>query len=219
MAKARFTRDPIRGTIKDTVTGEEFEDVNVRSDTLHDTVLFVSGSQAAGTKRVVFRDVQDKDVIHTTLTQSKKVPENNIMKMNRVGVYVLQANGNALSVIDDVLKLICGAYMSFKLNSQEIVKGPLYKFPSGFGATGSTTANNRSLVTVGPPSLVAVPELEQEQILTDKTELNTTIEVTGADWITSTKITSATTYTQPSFSIDVPVAVHFGGLIEKPTNT
>lgn len=217
MAKARFVRDPVKGTIRDTVTGEEFEDVNVRSDTFHDSVIFTAGSTAAGTKKTIFRDLSDKDLLHTSLTQTKKIPENNIMKMNRVGVYLHQANGNTLTNVDDVLKMICGAVMTFKLNSQEIVKGPLYKFPSGFGATGQTTANNRSLVTVGPPSLVAVPELEQEQILTDKTELNTQLEVTGADWITNAS--GPSDYVQPSFANDVVVAVHIGGLIEKPTNT
>lgn len=220
MAAVRFERDPKQpGVFRDTVTGEVFEDVNIRSDTFHDSVLFVAGSQAAGTKKQVFRDISDKDLLHTSLTQQKKVPENNVMKVNRIGCYLQQSNGNTLASVDDILKLVCGAVMTFKLNSQEIVKGPLFKFPSGYGVTGSTTANNRSLATVGPASPVAIPELEREQIITDKTELNTTIEVTGADWIASGKITGATTYVQPSLANDVVAQVHFGGIIEKPQGT
>lgn len=215
---SRFQRDPKNpGVFKDNVTGEVFEDVNIRSDTLHDTVLFLAGNQAAGTKNFVFRDIQNKDLQHTTLTQSKKIPENNVMKMSRVGVCVPQAHGNSLPTDADVMKLAWTAVMTFKLNSQEIVKGPLVKFPSGFGVQGTTNRNNTGIVSIGPTSQVAVPELEREQILTDKTELNTIIEIPNAPWVAA--ITSAVAYVQPSLSVDVAVQVHIGGIIEKPSNT
>ena len=215
---ANIQRDPKTGQIVDMATGERYDDVTGRSDTYFDSTLFVGIAQVAGTKKYLFRDLSSKDLLHTNLTQTKKIPENSTMSMNTIGVHVMQANGNVVTGFDNIVKTVHSQVLVFKLASREVVKGPLFKYPSGFGLGGQTTENARSVVTIGPPTPAAVPPLAQTQPLSDKTELNVTIEGNAADWISTTNFASATSYVQPTLTADLVVQVHFGGLIEAPTN-
>lgn len=214
---SRFQSDPqVPGRFIDRVTGQVFDNIDVRSDTLHDTVLYVAGAQTAGNKKNVFRDLANKDLLHTSLVTGNKIPENHVMKLNRIGVYPQQASGNVIATDSDVIKLMHAATMTFLFGSTLITRGPLFKYPSGFGFTGQTNRNNTGVVTLGPATQLGVERLEQEQIATDKTSLSCVLEMASPDWITSALISGATNYAQPSLAQDVAVQVHMGGIIERP---
>jgi len=148
----------------------------------YDTVEFTTF--AVGTKEDVFKDQTDKELQHTNLNQEKRIPSHSKLKLMRIGVHVRQWAGMARPSPEDVVALYELAYMTLKLGKTNIIaEGPLLIFPSGLGVTGTSTANDFSLPTLGVPSPAAAPRLIEQHDLNDKMDLNCQIKIDAQEWL------------------------------------
>lgn len=149
-----------------------FKLVEWREDDYYDTVSIAAGAVAAGTQLVFFRDIQNKQLQHCNLTNPSRIPSGAEMVLNRVGLVIGQAFGNVPAFGDDILKIAYGASFTFTINQTRIVsQGPVFKFQSGYGITGSTTDNQRNSFTTGVPSAAAAPQLLVAQPISSTDDL------------------------------------------------
>lgn len=223
MAVAQMGRDP--GTL--VVGGKVIKLVEWREDDFFDTVMvavagkkFADGVQSitAGTTLEFFRDLASKNLQHTNLRTPRRIPAGSEFIMTRVGVIPNQAFGLNVSPASDVVQIAYGATLTFKINDRLIVEGPLYKFQSGYGVTGSvgvTTAGLAllpsfvGLATIGVPSAAAAPSLLVAQPVQDDDDLMATLDFRAASW------TGVSDAAQPSINpTGVTLSLH--GFIKKP---
>lgn len=157
--------------------------VEWREDDFYDTVLTVNsgtmGTAAtitAGQSQEFFRDLSNKNLQHTNLKTARRIPAGSEFIMARIGIVPCQAMGNDLPSDDQIIKLAYAATLTFKINDRLVSEGPLFKYQSGYGVTGSTTRNATGVVTIGVPSAAAAPTLMVAQPVQDDDDLMGTLE-------------------------------------------
>lgn len=159
-------------------TGEIFRAQELTEDSYFDTVRLPAGSVAVGTKRKFFDSLADKSKQHTNVgTVGRIIESQSEISVTRIGFIPAQATGNTVTTDDDILKLLYAGSLSLKFGKQEIATGPLWKYPGGYGAPGSTTRNDTGVVTNGIASPAAIPPLVVVQPL----NMNDTV-VAEAAW-------------------------------------
>lgn len=192
--------------------GKAIKLVEWREDDFYDTVttgaVNAASTPAAGTSLEFFRDLASKNLQHTNLRTSRRIPAGSEFIMSRIGVVPAQASGNVVYTPADTEKVAYGATLTFKINDRLVSEGPLYKYQSGYGVTGSTTQNNTGLATIGVPSAAAAPNLMVAQPIMDDDDLVATIDFKSADWLTG--------YAQPTFTAGLPITLSLHGFIKKP---
>lgn len=197
------------GTLVIPSLGRTIKLVEWREDDFYDSVQQASGAATAGTSLEVFRDLSNKNLQHTNLKTSRRIPAGSEFILARIGVVPAQAIGNTLVTDDDIIKLAYAATMTFKLNDRLITEGPLYKYQSGYGVTGSTTRNATGVVTIGVPSAAAAPVLMVAQNIADDDDLVATIDFKNNSWI-------AGGASMPTFTAAVIATVNLHGFVKKP---
>jgi len=153
--------------------GQKVKLVKWKEDDYFDTVYRALGAITAGTKLKFFTDsVTSKNLQHTNFAQQRRINSGSDMVMSRVGILICQATGNVITDGDDILKAAYSASIQFKIGKERIVaEGPLVKYQTGLGMTGSTVKNNAAVLTTGVPSAAAAPQLLVAQPITDKDDL------------------------------------------------
>lgn len=189
--------------------GRKVQLIEWREDDFYDSVYQASGAITAGTSLELFRDLTNKNLQHTNLRTARNIPSGSEFVMNRIGVLIAQAFSNTVPIVGDLLKAAYAGTLTFKINDRLVSEGPLFKYQSGYGMTGSTTANSTSLVTTGVPSLAAAPNLLVAQPIKDNDDLQSTIDFKGDAWITGSQV--GTTLTGALVFMNM---LH--GLIKKP---
>lgn len=184
---------------------------DVRQDDFFDTVEVVAGAISAGTQKKVFDSISNKQKHHTNLTTQRRIPGRNRFNLLRVGVHVRQSAGDTLMKVADALKLYDSGALTFNINSRLVTQGPLLKFQSGYGATGSSTENDVSLVTLGTPSGAAAPKFLAAQPINDEDDLDCEIRFDANTWFTAAAM--------PTTSALALISVFLHGIIEKPIST
>lgn len=192
--------------------GKAIKLVEWREDDFYDTVVTGDVSAAAatvtaGTSLEFFRDLASKNLQHTNLRTSRRIPAGSEFIMSRIGVIPNQSFGNVMASPTDLVKHCYAATLSFKINDRLVSEGPLYKYQSGFGITGSTTQNDTGLATIGVPSAAAAPNLMVAQPVQDDDDLVATIDYKSNSWATNAVMPSVK-------AIGLTLSLH--GFIKKP---
>lgn len=153
----------------------------------YDTVEFQTF--AVGSKQDVFKvqqgsNGQSKELHHTNLTQTKRIPSYSKIKLQRVGIHVRQWAGSSRPSPEDVVALYECANFRFTLGQTNLVaEGPLLVFQSGLGVAGISNANNFSALTLGVASQAAAPRLLEQADINDKIDLNARIQIDSQLWM------------------------------------
>jgi len=199
-------KDP--GTLVIPALGRTIKMVEWREDDFYDSVQ-VPAVITAGTSLEVFRDLANKNLPHTNLRTSRRIPAGSEFIMARVGVVIAQAFGNLLPTDDDVIKAAYAATLTFKLNDRLITEGPVVKYQSGIGISGSTTRNATGVVTTGVPSAAAAPSLMVAQPVADDDDLVAQVEFKDNAWLAAGSV-------MPTLSQRAVFTVMLHGFIKKP---
>lgn len=189
--------------------GQTISQTELRQDDLYDTVEFTGGSQTAGTESTLFDNRTNKKLQHTNLKRDNQIPSHNELAILRVGAQVAQALGNTVVTGTDVLKMAWGSFLKVNVNDRRISEGPLAKFGSGYGVTGSTTENSTHALSIGVPSVAASPLLLVPQPVNDNDQLTGSITVGDRAWVTNAA--------QPSLTGDLAVQIFLHGVFKVPT--
>lgn len=184
--------------------GRSFKQIELREDDIFDTVQQGSGSIAAGTELVLFRDLSDKNEQHTSLKASRKLPAGDEAAIFRVGVHVRQALGNDVPTTSDHMKIYENGVLDLKFNRRQVTFGPLLKYQSGYGLAGNASGTTSN----GVPSAAAAPTLFVPQQLNDSDDINGLLKFPGGAWITS--------YTAPSLGARNIITAFMHSVIKSP---
>lgn len=185
----------------------------------YDTVEFVNFN--VGVKQDVFKvqqgsNGQSKELHHTNLTQTKRIPSYSKLKLQRVGFHVRQWAGTSRPSPEDVVALYECANFRFTLGQTNLVaEGPALVFQSGLGITGVTTANNFSALTLGVASQAAAPRLLEQADVNDKIDLNARIQLDSQQWM-SVDATNPTMVGNIGGSVHILASVFLHGIINRP---
>lgn len=173
------------GTYYIPTTGQLFRAQELTEDSFFDSVVQGTGSVSAGTKAVFFNADTNKNFQHTNITTVRRIPSTVEFSMTRLGLIPAQAIGNTLVSDSDILKSLYTVALKFNLGKQEIARGPAWKYPAGYGATGSTTRTTTGVVSNGVASAAAVPPLVVTQPVNQNDDLDGDLRWDNATWITS----------------------------------
>ena len=192
--------------------GKVQEFVEVREGDFWDTVEQVSGAITAGTELKLFQTQTDKNLHHTNLDDTRRIPARNRFEMTRVGIHVRQLVGNTLTTAADILKVYEAGSLEFDLNKRRIAEGSLLFYQSGLGVQGAgNTENNFPVATNGIPVLTGAPVLRKIQPVNDKDGLNASVFFKNNVWIT--------TGNMATLAGDALIMAVLHGDIEKPQGT
>lgn len=173
----------------------------------YDTNEQVSGAITAGAILRYFRTLNNKNDLDANVPEAGKlVTGSERMVLERIGVSIQASNSTLLATAADVMRIMCGGYLEFRLNKNVIEDGPLEKFPSGYGISGSTTENNQAVVNLGIPSTAGVRPLKEQQIVTDAHTVNASITFQARTWLT--------TNTMPTLDRQNVIRLYAHGLLE-----
>lgn len=225
MAVAQAGREA--GTLFIPALNRSIKLVEWREDDFYDTV--VTGHAAvgaavaavgAGTTLELFRDIGNKNLQHTNFRTARRIPAGSEFIMSRIGVVPNQAFGDVVPVPDAIVKLAYAATLTFKINDRLVSEGPLYKYQSGYGVTGSiaipaaATAPS-GLTTIGVPSAAAAPNLMVAQPVSDDDDFVATIDFRGQTWAATSGAAGAALGPTPLITgMAITVVTH--GFIKKP---
>jgi hypothetical protein len=165
-------------------TGQTFRAQELTEDSFYDAQVIPPGAVTAGNYILQFFDANpQKNYQHTNIKQVRRIPQQVEFSMTRIGIVMAQATGGTLAPDSDSIQILNTGALRFYLSKQEIARGPLFMFPSGYGAVGSTTRNNTGVVTNGVGSPAAVPPLVVTQPVNKDDDLDSDIRFDGATWI------------------------------------
>lgn len=180
-----------------------------REGDFYDTVTQALGAISAGTELVFFRDLTGKNLESTNLKTQNKLPANSEFIMNRIGLLFQQAFSNSLVAAADILKAAYASSLTFKINDRLIAEAMAIAFPSGLGMSGNSTENAISTITTGVPSTAAAPTLLVAQRVSDKDEMNATLNYRSDSWITGAAV-------MPTLAGRIVVKLVTHGFIKRP---
>ena len=202
--------------------GQTVQQVEWREDDFYDHVQ-ADNAPAAGAQYIFFRDLGQKNLQSCNLRQQGKIPSNSEMVIARIGVHLAQAYGNQLPTDADLIKLAHAALLTFQINDRLVAQGPLFKYQSGYGMTGSTTRTGTGVVTTGVPSTAAAPQLLVAQPISEKDDLVCNISILDNKWLNIAGTTGASQMpvfsTQGAVALQPVMGVFLHGLIKKPQGT
>lgn len=193
-------------------TGAVVEQTIDWDDAFYDTVEFASFAQS---KQEPFANPNQtgKKYQHTNLTEARKIPSRYLFKIQRIGIHVRQMAGAVLPDPADVIALYEMATLEFKINTNLITKGPMLRYQSGYGVTGNSTFDSLSTLTLGVPSQAAAPKLKKQHDISERDQLNATIEIDVQTWLTKNS-------GQPTMVGDSVLATLFlDGAVSRPLGT
>ncbi|HYE89983.1 MAG TPA: hypothetical protein VEA38_03140 [Terriglobales bacterium] len=196
------------GVITVPALGKSFKLTESREDDVFDSVTQASGSVSAGTSLELFRDLGNKFLQHTNLKTPRRINAESEMALTRIGVHVAQAIGNTMVSDDDIIKILHTGTLTFKINDRLVTEGPLMKYQAGVGAAGQTNRTDTGVVTNGVASQAAAPNLLVPQPISDKDDLNGTVDFKNATWISG--------YTAPSLDGTNVISCLLHGIIKAP---
>jgi hypothetical protein len=182
------------GTLYIPALGRTIKLVEWREDDFYDTICTADPSAApaliaAGASFEFFRDLQQKNLQHTNLRTPRRIPAGSEFIMSRIALLPHQAFGNVIPTPSQITKLAYAATLTFKINDRLVSEGPLVKYQSGLGVTGSFVGalaagatSEGGLATIGVPSASAAPNLMVAQPVQDDDDLQGTIDFRSNAW-------------------------------------
>jgi len=163
-------------------SGQSINLVDWRNGAIYDRVS-LGTSITAGQEFVYFRDIQNKNLVDTNLTTPNRLPNDWEAIVWKIGVAIDMDVTNA-----DVLELMRGGYLEFKIAQTLYAQGPIWMFPSGYGIYGAfATGGNTGAAYVlqangnGAPSPAGVPRLDIPLYINKNTDFQGLIKYYSAE--------------------------------------
>jgi hypothetical protein len=192
------------------------QQIEWREDDIYDTVAQPSGLITAGTELDLFLNLQGKQLQFSSLKKASSIPANNQVVVSRVGVHINQALGAVLPTDGDIIAIAHAGVLQFAVNGRLITQGPLLKYQSGYGMTGSTTRNATGIVTTGVPSAAAAPSLYVAQPVTDNDDITGSVTFPSLGWLATNADGAIVGTTLPSPTTAIAMTCYLHGIIRKP---
>ncbi len=171
------------GVFFNKLTGKKIHIVDWREDDKYDTVFLPPGPIQPGTSLYFFRDLQGKNLIDTNFSAPRKLPAGEEMILNRIGVQIPLAIGNVLMTPGDIKKVAENGYLAFRINRKDVAEGPLLRFPSGYGLSGSTNVDNDGTLSIGVPSTAAAAKLARDQYVNSDHDMDGVVTYYDRAWM------------------------------------
>lgn len=186
MANVSFRRDPKdpKGVIMRDENGQEQKVAfrNKREDYIYDVVRLPVGAIGAGTRLELFRDVQNKFEVDMNIGASRKLRAGTWFEARYAGVYFPLAQGNTITVLDDVKKVMDAGFITVQVNGVDLIRGKIPFFPLGLGMTGCTTRTDTDIFSMGVPATASVKPLDVPQWIESSQDLTGSIEFQARAW-------------------------------------
>lgn len=182
-----------------------------------DTVIIHNGNAAvaAGQAFIFFRDLDNKDLIDTNITQPRRIGRGESMEIKTIGIHVSTRSPSGLVTdIDagDFEWALTRLYLLIRINKKDVVEGALQFFPAGSGMAGSTQEANGKVLANGVPSLAALRPLYKPVDVNSDHDLEGTITHYAATWI-GAGLYVAFTAALGTAGSGIPVRLIFGGKV------
>lgn len=185
---------------------------DVRQDDFYDTVALGTAQLTAGQQLKPFDSVSSKGRQFCNLTTARRIPGRNRFNLLRTGYMIRHAAGAALALAADMIRLYEAGSLKFSINTRLLTEGPLVKYQSGYGLSGTSTEADVSLITLGPASHVAAPKYLAAQPINDEDDLDCEINYQSiVAWDSASALPTPTARTFHS--------IFLHGIIEKPITT
>jgi hypothetical protein len=219
------------GRFLETGSGQILNISEYREDDKYDTIVIYSDNFehiTAGTQYVFFRDVEKKFPIDTNLTQPSRLSMGEEMVVDRVGASVDLYAGEYSVANSDFGQVVFNGHLRVNVNNLLLAEGPLVKFASGYGLTGSGiyhtgdnlagVSNTGIFVNIGVPSQAAVPKLVRTQTLTEKHEFIGYLSFFSRAWMDRKQSQFEVGMAEIEYSSVVPVKCWLHGLLKVAIN-
>ena len=187
--------------------GNKYQVLNVREDVVYDTILIPAGAIAAGSEFLFFTQFNQKRQGDSNM-KSPRLGSGVVMKIYHYGFKILDAAGNIIMLPRDMKKVISGGFAKIKLGGFDIAEGPVERFQSPFGLTGSTTENDSGLVSLGVPSQAAMRPLAEPIFVDQNADFEGSLRFDDHLWTAGGMI-------MPTLDRIVAVRLYFLGLVGK----
>jgi len=192
---------------------------NVRDAVVYDTVEILAAAVTEGQELNFFRDITNKDKIDTNITTSRRLATGEQMKVLWVGIYFPTFTGNTRAHYLDILRVLDNGFLELKLNKKLVAEGPLWMFPTGYGAYGTIAAENASsapatptnqygVITNGLPATKLQYRLREPADIYSEHDISGKVTFYGRNWLTAASFTE-----MPTLTTALTVKMVLGGLI------
>lgn len=181
-----------------------------------DTIIIhnTAAAVAAGQQFQLFRDLDNKELIDTNISQPRRISRGEEMEIRTLGVHVsIRSPGGTITDVDapDFEWALTRLYLLVRINKKDVAEGPLQFFPAGSGMAGSTQEANGKVLANGVPSLAALRQLYKTIDVNSDHDLEGVITHYAATWMVGYVSFTAPGATGAS---GIPVRVIFGGKIK-----
>lgn len=205
------------GVFEDPDTGEKFAIKRARDDDVYDTVLVPDGAVTAGDEFLFFRDLQNKRRIDANIQTPGKLAAGEKLLLDNIGLEINLATGETFPNPSDVKRIAYNALYEFRLSGELIARGPVYKYPSGYGLAGQTQEAGQGIVSIGVASTAARAGLARKHLITgDRHEIEGRLVFEQRQWLAPD---IAAAQQLPTLDNNVTVKNMLHGLRSEPATT
>lgn len=176
----------------------------------YDTVAVENAGAAiaSGQQFFFFRDLTNKNLIDTNVTQQRRISRGEEMEIKTIGAYVSgrAPNNTEISALNFKWALE-RLYLEVKINKKAVIEGPLQVFPAGIGAAGYSSETTTAVLSNGVPSLAALRPLYKSIDINSDHDIEGIMTHFAAAWLT---------YTAPSIATAAAICVRLflGGKVK-----
>lgn len=146
-----------------TDTGKKIYLIDSKEGALYDTIVYGTRTAAyamvAGTKVQFFTNVSTKGMQFTNLTTDKKIPGGWNVVVRKLGLVHLYTWGNSMAMAANVKKVFENTIFVFKKFDNPKKEAPAVLWQSGYGFAGGGVETLDFYLSIGVPSLAAVPNI------------------------------------------------------------
>lgn len=154
------------GIFVDPDTGERFELRDAFDDDIYDTISIAAGAIAAGSEFVFFQDIGGKRFIDTNIRKPNSLAPGERLLLDNIGNEIRLAGGDVLPNPSDVKKVAYNGLYEARISGKLVARGPLYKYPSGYGLSGQTQEAGQGVLSIGVASTAARAGMARKHLIT-----------------------------------------------------
>lgn len=173
----------------------------------YDTENQATGAITAGSSLSYFETKTDKKELDANFPEPNKlVTGSERFVMEWLGVNVQPASGTNIATGRDIKRVVAHGFLEFRLNRNVVEDGPLERFPSGYGLSGSSAQSNEAVINLGVPATASVRGLKEQQVVTDQHTVKCSITFPSRAWLT--------TGTLPTLDSEIAIRIYCHGILE-----
>lgn len=194
-----------------TDTGKKIYLIDSKEGAIYDTIVY--GNRTApyamvtGTKVWFFTNVTIKGAQFTNLTTDRKIPGGWHVVVRKLGLTHLYTWGNSMMIAQNVKKVFENTIFVFKKFDNPKKEAPAVLWQSGYGFAGGGVENLDFYLSIGVPSLAAVPNIRIPFELVDDDSIEGYMEFPTTTMTDGINITGGNAYVVPTLANPGVVAI------------